>query len=111
MRTNLAIQKSPQGYRLVSFLPFKDEEGNDAVEITGCFNQAKVEWYSDISYAISDAKDFIFDPAIWSTSTTMHYQLLGPSQRVECVNDKRPYSMKTLYAYFIKEHINPHREF
>jgi len=79
MRTNLAIQKSPRGYRLVSFLPFKDEEGNQALEIIACYNQSETEWYEDKENAIQDAKDFVFNPAPWSVSTTFFYLEIGPS--------------------------------
>jgi len=81
MRQNIAIQKSQKGYRPITFIPFTDDEGNIAAEVTGIIIQSECEWYEDIQDAIRDAKDFIFTPAPWSVSTTFHYKFLGPNSQ------------------------------
>lgn len=79
---NIAIQTTLDGkFRLVAFEPYTDEEGNPAVEILSCHNQAEVEWYTNISYAIDDLKDFVLTPAPWSVSCQVFYNLLGPGKK------------------------------
>lgn len=80
---NMAIQTTLDGkFRLVSFENFTDEEGMPAVEITGCYNQAEIEWYDSIEPAIDDLKDFVVTPAPWSQCCTVCYNLLGPGKKV-----------------------------
>jgi len=73
-----AIQKSPQGYRLVAVIPFTDEEGNQAFEIHGVHNRAEVEWYPDLDDVMADLCETILTPAPWTVRTTIYYEMLGP---------------------------------